>query len=106
MNDQDHLRVDDINVDRSRTGFIKIDIDGFEVDALESAASLLSEANVTLLVEVHSHELESRCIEFLKQQQYKNEVIRNSGWRCIIPELRPLPLNRWIWAKSLAFSNY
>ena len=37
------------------------------MDALESAASLLSEANVTLLVEVHSHELESRCIEFLKQ---------------------------------------
>jgi len=106
VNDQDHLRVDDIDVDRSRTGFIKIDIDGFEVDALESAASLLSEANVTLLVEVHSHELESRCIEFLKQQRYKSEVIRNSRWRWIIPELRPLPLNRWIWAKPLAFSNY
>jgi hypothetical protein len=94
VSDQDHLRLDDIHVDRSGTGFIKIDMDGFKVDPLESAVSLLSKPNVMLLVEVHSHELESRCIEFLKQRRYSSEVIRNSRWRCIIPELRPLPLNR------------
>jgi Methyltransferase FkbM domain len=105
VSDKDHLRLDDIRLDRSGVGFVKIDIDGFEVDALESAVSLLGEANVMLLVEVHSHELESRCIEFLEQRRYSSEIIRNSRWRCIIPELRPLPLNRWIWAKPLHFST-
>src|SRR5271169_1754157 len=67
MSDQEHLRLDDIHVERSGTGFIKIDIEGYEVDALEGAVSLLDEADIRLLVEVHSHELESRCIEFLEQ---------------------------------------
>jgi precorrin-6B methylase 2 len=103
VSDQHHLRLDDIHVDRSGTGFIKIDIEGFEVEALEGAVSLLGEANVTLLVEVHSEELESRCIEFLEQHRYSSEVISNSRWRYLIPELRPLPHNRWIWAKPLDF---
>jgi precorrin-6B methylase 2 len=103
--DQDHVRLDDIRFDRSGTGFIKIDIEGFEVDALEGAVSLLSEANVRLLVEVHSHELESRCIEFLEQQRYSSKVISNSRWRRVIPELRPLLHNRWIWAKPLDLST-
>jgi RNA recognition motif-containing protein len=99
--DEHHLRLDDIHVDRSVNGFIKIDIEGFEMDALEGAASLLGEVDVTLLVEVHSLELESRCLEFLKQHRYSSKVICNSRWRYLIPELRPLQHNRWIWARPV-----
>jgi precorrin-6B methylase 2 len=101
VSDQDHLRLDDINVDRSSAGFIKIDIEGFEVDALEGAVSLLGEANVTLLVEVHSRESEDGCLEFLERHRYSIEIINNSRWRWIIPEQRPLSHNRWIWAGPL-----
>jgi hypothetical protein len=62
---------------------------------------LLGDADVRLLVEVHSHELESRCIKFLEKHRYTSKVISNSRWRRLIPELRPLPHNRWIWAKPL-----
>ena len=103
VSDQDHLRLDDIPVDRSGIGFIKIDIEGFEMDALEGGLSLLNEAKVKLLVEVHSRELEYRCIEFFKRYRYSSEIINNSRWRWIIPEQRPLPHNRWIWAEALDF---
>jgi precorrin-6B methylase 2 len=98
-----HIRLDDIHVDRSGAGFIKIDIEGSEMDALEGAVSLLGEANVSLLVEVHTRELELRCIEFFEQHRYSSMVVTNSRWRCVIPELRPSTHNRWIWAKPLTF---
>jgi precorrin-6B methylase 2 len=97
--DQDHVRLDDIQVDRFGTGFIKIDIEGLEADALDSAVSLLNEVNLKLLIETHSRESESRCMAFLEQHQYYSKIINNSRWRWIIPERRPLPHNRWIWAE-------
>jgi tRNA G37 N-methylase Trm5 len=105
VSDEHHVRLDDIDLDRSGSGFIKIDIEGLEVEALEGARSLLSEANVKLLVEVHSQELEFRCVKLLKRYRYSAKVIKNSRWRCVIPELRPSPHNRWIWAKPLEVSN-
>lgn len=101
VSEQDHVRLDDIQVDRLGAGFIKIDIEGLEADALDGAESLLSEANVKLLVEVHSRKSESRCIEFLEQHQYSSKIINNACWRRLIPEQRPLPHNRWVWAEPL-----
>jgi len=97
--DQDHIGLDRVEVDRSKPGFIKIDIEGFETDALESANSLLDESDVTLLIEVHSKELEAGCIGILSSHGYTCRIIDNSRWRALIPERRLVSHNRWIWAE-------
>ncbi len=94
--DQDHIGLDRVEVDRSKPGFIKIDIEGFETDALESANSLLDESDVTLLIEVHSKELEAGCIGILSSHGYTCRIIDNSRWRALIPERRLVSHNRWI----------
>jgi len=96
--DRDHIRLDAVEVDRSKPGFIKIDIEGFETDALQSAKALLDEADVTLLIEVHSRELETDCIAILSRHGYTCRIIDNSRWRRFIPERRLVSHNRWIWA--------
>jgi hypothetical protein len=96
----DNVRIDEIQVDRSQPGFIKIDIEGLEVDALESATTLLRECNTQLLIEVHSLRLEVDCLTFLEASGYTCKIVDNSRWRLIIPENRPLAHNRWIWAEK------
>ena len=98
--DPEHIRLDDLQVDRLLPGFIKIDIEGAEMEALESGTTLISECDVQLLVEVHSVKLEVECLKFLANHGYACEIIDNSRWRNIIPEKRPIEHNRWIWAEK------
>lgn len=91
-----HIKLDDIKVNHSLFGFIKIDVDGDELTVLRSGTTLLINARPSLLVETHSIELERGCISFLKEIQYRCEVIENAWWRTLIPEMRPIPHNRWI----------
>jgi len=79
-----------------RRVFLKIDVDGWELDVLRSAEDLLSKTPCRLLIETHSPELERACIEFLETRGYRTRIIRNAWWRRFIPELRPLELNRWL----------
>jgi len=99
----EYIRLDDLQVDRSQPGFIKIDIDGSEMDALESGATLIAEGSLQLLVEVHSLNLELSCLKYLSSRGYACEIIDNSRWRLIIPEKRPTEHNRWIWAEKQRF---
>ena len=98
--DREYVKLDDIQVDRSQPGFIKIDIEGFEAEALESGTALIAESDAKLLIEVHSHELETGCLSFLNDHGYRCTIIDNSRWRLLIPERRPAVHNRWIWAES------
>jgi predicted RNA methylase len=100
------VRVDDIKVDPRHAGFIKIDVDGSELDVLKSGASLLNcAADLALLVETHSKGLEDDCIAFLEGSGFQTKVIRNAWWRLVIPEQRPTTHNRWIWARKLSLQR-
>ena len=95
---QTYATLDSLDVDRDKPGFIKIDVDGAECDVLDSGARLLSKADVCLLVETHSQELELGYIDRLDRLGYASTVIRNAWWRIFVPEERPIDHNRWLWA--------
>lgn len=82
--------------------FVKIDVDGGELDVLKGMHKTLRRClqlrSLSLLVEVHSPELEVDCTRFLRELGYHVEAVRNAWWRVIWPELRPIGHNRWITA--------
>lgn len=86
------FRLDDLPVDRCVPGFLKIDIEGYELEALETAPALLA-GQVMLLVETHSRRLEAECAAFLCGLGYRTTIIDRASWRWVIPELRG-PENR------------
>jgi hypothetical protein len=93
------VRLDTLNVDRKQPGFIKIDVDGCELDVLAGAEALIDHGDVDLLVEVHSPYLEEETMRFLRQHAYDPVIVPNAKWRVLLPEHRPLELNRWISAR-------
>jgi hypothetical protein len=96
--DARHVELDQLDVSREVGGLIKIDVDGLELDVLQTGKSLFSEGKVDLLVETHSFELEKSCIEWLQVRGYNCKIIKNARWRSIIPEQRPIAHNRWFFA--------
>ncbi len=75
--------------------FIKMDIEGMEVEALKSSAKTLDRSDVRWLIEVHSRELESAAIQIFRNCGYQVQVIPQAFWRCFLPENRTKD-NRWI----------
>jgi precorrin-6B methylase 2 len=80
--------------------FIKIDIDGGEVDALEGGRELLRTRRPHVIVETHSLELEQQCGTILTELGYRPVIKHNrSVWR----EFRGnAPHNRWLLASGRA----
>jgi hypothetical protein len=93
----DFVSLDSLDLDRLKPGFLKIDVDGLEMDVLRSGDGLLRSARMDILLETHSQPLESDCIDFLVARGFTCEVIKNAWWRVIVPELRPTEHNRWLW---------
>lgn len=79
--------------------FLKLDIEGAELAALQGAVRLLRERDMRLLVETHSAELEETCCEFLVSLGYAIELIDHAPWRRILPEQRSAAHNRWFTAR-------
>jgi precorrin-6B methylase 2 len=98
----DYIEIDQLGINHSVRGLIKIDVDGFEFDVLQSGKKLFSEGNSEVIVETHSLELEQTCIEWLKGHGYTCSIIKNAWWRSIIPEQRPILHNRWLFAERRA----
>lgn len=98
--DSTHVSLDSLDVDKDSFGFIKVDVDGYEVDVLKSGERLFGHGNVGLLLETHSKELEEECVDWLECRGYVVEVIKNAWWRFAIPEQRPISHNRWLWAEK------
>ena len=92
------LQLDSLPVLRHLLGFIKIDVDGSEIDVLNSGLGLLAEARPLLLIETHSAELENECIKLLASLSFSTRIIHNARWRRIIPETRH-GHNRWLLAR-------
>jgi hypothetical protein len=84
-----------------RPVFLKVDIDGGEVDLLKSAEGSESLSDLHWLIETHSKELEAGCIEWLQAHGYQTRIIYNARWRVLLPEQRPIEHNRWLVAEPL-----
>jgi hypothetical protein len=76
--------------------FIKVDIDGGEAAALRSASRVLDERHPSLVVEVHSQELEAECGALLVEHGYRPVIVNQ---RLLWPDLRPIAHNRWLVAE-------
>ncbi|MFC1548664.1 FkbM family methyltransferase [Candidatus Omnitrophota bacterium] len=76
--------------------FIKIDIDGDELNALLGAQRLIDLPKVRWLIETHSYQLERDCINILTEHGYTTKIVYNAWWRFFIPEQRPGEMNRWL----------
>jgi hypothetical protein len=85
--------------DLPRPVFLKVDIDGGEVDLLQSAEGCDALSDLRWLIETHSKELEAGCIRWLEAHGYTTRIIYNAPWRVLLPEQRPLEHNRWLVAE-------
>jgi uncharacterized Rossmann fold enzyme len=72
--------------------FIKVDIEGGEGDLLESAPAVLAHGP-NAIIEVHSVDVETRCVGLLRENGYQLEIVNPRRW---MPDHRPIPHNRWI----------
>jgi Methyltransferase FkbM domain len=98
QNDDKHLTLDQLNIDHSLHGFIKVEVDGSELEVLISGQRLLSYVNVDILVELHSSELERNCVHFLEDVGYTCRTIKNAWWRSLDREQRSCEHRRWLFA--------
>jgi hypothetical protein len=79
--------------------FIKIDIDGDELEALEGAMNVLRGRRPHLVVETHSLELERQCGRVLVECGYRPVIKHNRRvWR---EHRGGTPHNRWLLATGL-----
>jgi methyltransferase FkbM-like protein len=72
--------------------FIKMDIEGAELDALRGARRILEERHPNLLVETHSRQLEIDCLTFVESLGYGTRVLSPRLW---LRDYRPVEHNRW-----------
>jgi hypothetical protein len=88
------LRLDDFAERWGAPGFVKIDVEGGEADVLRGAARLLRSTHPSLLVEVHSVDLEQECADLLTQAGYRLSVVNQ---RRLLRDHRPWAgHNRWL----------
>ena len=92
------IALDQLNLDHSLRGFIKIEVDGSELEALRSGKQLLSHVNADVLVHTHSSELEMNCAVFLEDIGYKCRIIETAWWRSLVPDRQRWRHNRWLFA--------
>jgi hypothetical protein len=97
---ENFISLDNLLKEAQEPIFIKMDIDGGELEALQSGSEIIKSKTCLLVVETHSPELEKDCISFLSALEYQCKIIPNTWWRVFIPELRPIEHNRWFLAQK------
>lgn len=76
--------------------FVKMDIEGSELEALEGMEETTAQARPSFIVEVHSLKLEEQCTSFFASAGYRIRVVDNGSvlsW--LFPETRS-GHNRWL----------
>ncbi|MEQ9299437.1 MAG: FkbM family methyltransferase [Cyclobacteriaceae bacterium] len=94
------ITIDDHFSDSVECFFLKIDVEGAEMEVLQGAERIISHNNCKIIIETHSSDLEKKCREFLEALGYRIEIIKNAWWRTFVPEARSLPHNRWLSAEK------
>jgi len=79
-------------------GFVKVDVDGAELDVLAGMQELLRVHRPVVFVEVHGADREGNCSAFLTSRGYEVRIVKNAWWRALYPEHRPIGHNRWLLA--------
>lgn len=74
--------------------FIKMDIEGGEVDALRGAERILAERGPAMIVEVHGRDREAACLAILERHGYQPAVVDQR--RRVLQERRGREDNRWL----------
>lgn len=97
--DANHVSVDSFGLSGQKL-FFKIDVDGGEMDVLKGMERTIAGNSCRFIVETHTAQLEKDCIAFLKEKKYSVRIIRNAGWRVLLPEDRPIEHNRWFSAEK------
>jgi len=98
LGDELTVALDSLDVDVNLPGFIKIDVDGAEIDVINSGLELLGKGKVDIILETHSKALEIESLRLLKKLGYNCTIVKNAWWRILLPEKRPIEHNRWLWA--------
>jgi hypothetical protein len=75
---------------------VKIDVDGAELQVLESSGDRLRVDRIAWVVETHSPSLESDCLRWFRDRGCAPRVVRNAWWRALLPERRGAVQNRWL----------
>ncbi|MBZ0098880.1 MAG: FkbM family methyltransferase [Taibaiella sp.] len=88
-----HLTLDEACERYFVPDFIKMDIDGAEIDALMGGEVLFSKWRPQMILETHGEEVEVRCIEILERYQYAIQIVDQRRW---FKENRPIGHNRWL----------
>jgi hypothetical protein len=76
-------------------------VEGEKANVLEGASRLLGLPKIYWIywiVEVHSQELENKCLQIFDSFGYMTIIIPQAWWRFFIPELRSSSHNRWLFA--------
>jgi len=80
--------------------FIKIDVEGAELNVLNGLSKILKNYNCKLIIETHSKKLEEECIDKLLELDYKFKILPKGWYRFIMPESRPIDHNQWLSAEK------
>ena len=83
--------------------FIKMDIEGGELDALLGSRRILEERHPNLLVETHAAELEADCLDLVRSLGYSTTIVEA---RRFLPDYRPVEHNRWFVATHPASRSH
>jgi len=91
--------LDELTIGRAGPILVKIDVDGVEIDVLQSGEKLLARSDCAFLIETHSADLEQGVISLLEAAGLGCRIIKNAWWRAVLPDARPIELNRWVFAE-------
>lgn len=96
-NDSDEFtKIDDVFEGQSGKKILfKIDVDGGELDVLESGLETFKNNDCYFVVETHSFKLEADCVALLRKEGFTVKIIKNGWYRAFIKDIRPIELNRW-----------
>jgi hypothetical protein len=86
------LSIDEAAREYFQPTFIKLDIEGGEVDALRGASEALRQ-RPSLLIEVHGESAEAESRKILVEHGYQPETVNRRKW---LTEYRPMAHNRWL----------
>lgn len=91
--DSSTVSLDNVARETFMPDFIKLDIEGAEVDALNGARHILAARKPHLIIEVHGLDKEIGCMKILAEYGYRPEIVNQRRW---LKDQRVIEHNRWL----------